>query len=185
LVSRVGVAKNPTPLALALLDSARREPEHDPMRKPIPTKVHGVLDYMTAAFLHTLPRVMGWSDNVTRVLDVAGAGATGYSLMTDYELGLVRALPMKAHLTLDALSGGALIAAALVMVDEDDEVRATLAGIGAWEIAASLLTRTGPDGDAGRAAAAGKVESGAWSQQSMPAAPTREFVRPGVGEGVM
>jgi hypothetical protein len=29
------------------------------MQKPITTKVHGVLDYMTAAFLPTLPRVMG------------------------------------------------------------------------------------------------------------------------------
>ena len=28
------------------------------------------------------------------------------------------------------------------MDDEDPEVRATLAGIGAWEIAAALLTRT-------------------------------------------
>src|SRR5215218_5326840 len=72
------------------------------MRKPIPTRVHGVLDYMTAAFLHTLPRVMGWSRPVTAVLDAAGASATAYSLLTDYELGAVKALPMKAHLTLDA-----------------------------------------------------------------------------------
>ena len=159
------------------------------MQKPIPTKVHGVLDYMTAAFLHTLPRVMGWSDNVTRVLDVAAGGATGYSLFTDYELGLVKALPMKAHLTLDALGGGSLIGAALVLDDEDSEVRATLAGIGAWEIAAALLTRTTPGStraDNGSAVTgAGMVESGAWSQQSMPAASAVEPVRPGVGEGVM
>jgi hypothetical protein len=151
------------------------------MQKPIPTKVHGVLDYMTAAFLHTLPRVMGWSDTVTRVLDTAAAGATGYSLMTDYELGLVKALPMKAHLTLDALSGGALIGAALVLDDEDPEVRATLAGIGAWEIAAALMTRTAPGparSDEGQGVTgAGMIESGAWSQQSMPAAPAREAAR--------
>jgi hypothetical protein len=160
------------------------------MQKPVPTKVHGVLDYMTAAFLHTLPRVMGWSDNVTRVLDVAGGGATGYSLFTDYELGLVKALPMKAHLTLDALSGGALIGAALVLDDEDPEVRATLAGIGAWEIAAALLTRTQTGAVARTEARVGApgpgyVESGSWSQQSMPTSPAGKPVRPGVGEGVM
>jgi hypothetical protein len=152
------------------------------MWKPIPTKVHGVLDYMTAAFLHTLPRVMGWSRQVTMTLDAAGASATAYSLMTDYELGAIKALPMKAHLTLDALSGGALIGAAVMMDDEDDEVRATLAAIGAWEIAAALLSRTTRDYVPKReATAAGAVESGAWSQQSMPSAP----VRAGVGEGVM
>ncbi len=159
------------------------------MRKPIPTKVHGVLDYMTAAFLHTLPRVMGWSRPVTRLLDAAGGGATAYSLMTDYELGAVKVLPMKAHLALDALSGGALVGAALVMDDEDDDVRATLAAIGAWEIAAALLTRTTPweasTGNTTESEGAGMVESGSWSQQSMPTAPTAEPVRAGAGEGVM
>ena len=159
------------------------------MRKPIPTKVHGALDYITAAFLHTLPRVMGWSKPVTRLLDAAGAGATAYSLMTDYELGAVKVLPMKAHLTLDALSGGALVGAAMVMDDEDPDVRATLAAIGAWEIAAALLTRTTPWEPAAASvpepAGAGLVESGSWSQQSMPTAPTGEPVRPGVGERVM
>ena len=145
------------------------------MRKPISTKVHGLLDYATAAFLHTLPRAMGWSRQATAVLDAAGASATAYSLFTDYERGLVKALPMKAHLTLDALSGGALIASAVAMDDEDDDVRATIAALGAFEIAAALLTRPRPDGPAGRSATgAGTVERGAWSQQSMPAAPARE-----------
>jgi hypothetical protein len=144
------------------------------MRKPIPTTVHGVLDYMTAAFLHTLPRVMGWSRPVRTLLDVAGYSATSYSLLTDYEMGVVKALPMKAHLTLDALSGGALIGAAMIMDDEDPEVRATLAGIGAWEIAAALMTRTTPGRPRRDVTGAGMVESGAWSQQSMPVAPSRE-----------
>src|SRR5688572_16452542 len=107
------------------------------MRKPIPTRVHGALDYITATFLHTLPRVMGWSQPVTRLLDVAGAGATAYSLVTDYELGTIKVLPMKAHLALDAVSGGALVGAALAMDDEDPDVRATVAAIGVWEIAAA------------------------------------------------
>ena len=143
------------------------------MRKPISTKVHGVLDYATAAFLHTLPRVMGWSRQVTAVLDAAGTSATAYSVFTDYERGFVKALPMKAHLTLDALSGGALVGAAIVMDDEDDDVRATIAALGAFEIAAALLTRTRPDVISKTVTGAGMVESGAWSQQSMPAAPAR------------
>ena len=61
--------------------------------------------------------------------------------MTRYEKGLVKALPMKAHLTMDALSGGMLIGAA-VMLDEEPEVRGTLAAVGAWEIAAALMTET-------------------------------------------
>jgi hypothetical protein len=112
------------------------------MAKPISTRVHGILDYMTAGFLVTLPRVMGWDKKVTRLLDMAAAGATGYSLLTRYELGVARVLPMKAHLTLDALSGCALLGAAAMMDDEDDDVRATVAAIGAWEIGAALLTRT-------------------------------------------
>ena len=145
------------------------------MQKPIPTKVHGVLDYMTAAFLHTLPRAMGWSRQVTAVLDGAGAAATAYSLMTKYELGLVKVLPMKAHLTLDTLSGAGLIGAALLLDDEEPEVRAALAGIGVYEIAAAMLTRPVPErvyGSTPAPTGAGAVESGAWSEQSMPAAPT-------------
>ena len=112
------------------------------MTKPISTRVHGILDYMTAAFLHTLPRVMGWSGTATCVMDTAGVAATTYSLMTRYEMGVLKVLPMKAHLTLDAVSGAGLIGAALLLEDEDPDVRATIAAIGLYEIGAALLTQT-------------------------------------------
>lgn len=64
------------------------------------------------------------------------------------------------------------------MDDEDPEVRATLAAIGAWEITAALLTRPHPDRlVSGEPAGAAMIESGPWSRQSMPDAPA---VRPAV-----
>src|SRR4051812_28237827 len=108
----------------------------------MPTHIHGVVDYVVGAALTVLPRALGWSGRPAQLLEGAGAGAIAYSMMTNYELGFVRALPMKAHLALDALSGGMLIGAAVMMDDEDDNVRATLAGIGLFEIAAALTTQT-------------------------------------------
>lgn len=118
------------------------------MRKPISTKAHGFLDYMTAGLLVTLPRALGWSSRVTRLLDASAAGTVAYSLLTRYELGVVKALPMKAHLAIDAVQGGALIGAAAFMEDEDAEVRGTLAALGVFELAVTLLSRTQSDTEA-------------------------------------
>jgi hypothetical protein len=108
----------------------------------MPTHVHGVVDYVVGATLALLPRALGWSGAPARLLEGAGAGAIAYSMLTNYELGVVRVLPMKAHLALDALSGGMLIGAAAMLDDEEDDVRATLAGIGLFEIAAALTSQT-------------------------------------------
>lgn len=73
----------------------------------IPTQAHGVLDYLTGGALLAAPKLLGIEDvpASARVLVLAGAGAAAYSAITDYELGLVRLLPMPAHLALDAASG--------------------------------------------------------------------------------
>jgi hypothetical protein len=106
------------------------------------TKVHGVVDYAVGAALMALPRSIGLNRRVGALLESSGAAAAMYSAVTNYELGLVRALPMKAHLTLDALSGGMLLGAAAVLEDEDRDDRALLAAIGAFEIAAALMTES-------------------------------------------
>ena len=111
------------------------------------TRTHGVLDYLTAGMLFALPRVFGWSESVTRLLTNASIGTVVYSVLTRYELGLIKALPMKGHLTLDALSGGLLCAAPFTFLDEDMPVTGALVGLGAYEIMAALTTETEPSFD--------------------------------------
>jgi hypothetical protein len=112
--------------------------------KRFSTKTHGVIDYLTAGAMLAVPRAMGWSEKTTQLLTGAALGTIGYSLLTRYELGLVRVLPMKAHLALDALSGAMLCAAPLMLPDEDDGVKRALVGLGLFELAAALTTEAEP-----------------------------------------
>ena len=75
--------------------------------KVIPTGVHGMLDYLASGVNLAFPRLLGlqdapWAATVPRLDGLAGLG---YSLITDYELGAFRALPMPTHLALDAAKG--------------------------------------------------------------------------------
>ena len=62
----------------------------------ISTKTHGAIDYATGAGLLLAPALLGISDEpaAARVLRAAGLAATAYSLLTDYEFGLLRIMPM-------------------------------------------------------------------------------------------
>lgn len=104
--------------------------------------MHGVLDYLSAVLMLVLPRALNWSDQATLLLTIAGIGVLGASLLTRYELGALRVLPMKAHLALDLLTGALLLGAALALTGEPNAVRATLAVLGVSEIGAALLTQT-------------------------------------------
>jgi hypothetical protein len=106
------------------------------------TKTHGLIDYLAAATFMALPKALGMKGPAAYLLHGAGAGAALYSVFTNYERGLVRVLPMKAHLALDALSGGMLLGAAAMLDDEEDEDRAALAAVGVFEIVAALTTET-------------------------------------------
>ncbi len=108
------------------------------------TRIHGVLDYLTVGTLITLPRALRWSESATRLLTSAGIGALGYSVLTRYELGIVKLIPMKGHLALDAVSGALLCGAPFTFLDEDTQVTATLIGLGLFEIFAALTTETEP-----------------------------------------
>ncbi len=117
------------------------------MNKPIPTNVHGVLDYLSVSALLTLPRVLKWNKNVTNLTTGIALGTLGASLMTRYELGLFKIIPMTGHLTLDATNGVMLAASPFVLLskwERNATVTSILIGLGAFEIAAALLTQTQP-----------------------------------------
>ena len=90
------------------------------------TYTHGWVDYIASAVFGALPSILGWKGTPKYLLEGAAGTAAVYSACTNYELGLVKALPMKAHLAMDAASGCMLIGSALMLDDEEPEVRSTL-----------------------------------------------------------
>jgi hypothetical protein len=78
----------------------------------IPTRVHGVYDYVSGAALVAVPLLAAGSYRGAGVWVpvTLGVVAVVMSLMTRYELGLVKAVPMPVHLGMDVLAGAVLAA---------------------------------------------------------------------------
>jgi SPW repeat len=131
----------------------------------IPTRVHGMLDYLVGALLIVAPWLFGFAAGgaETWVPVVLGAGAILYSLFTDYELGVVRRIPMPTHLILD-LGSGVLLAVSPWLFGFADRVWQPHLIIGLIEIGTAAMTRRVPADGARRHshAATGHRTSGAF-----------------------
>jgi hypothetical protein len=116
------------------------------MQKPISTKTHAILDYLTATTFIVLPEAMGWSTPLKRAVQFVGLGKLMYAMATDHEGGLVRTIPMKTHLVLDAIGGATLAALPHLVGDEDQDEGAAevLGALGVFDIAAAPMTETTP-----------------------------------------
>ena len=114
----------------------------------ITTGVHRSSDYLTGGALLAAPKVLGLHDEprAALVLRSAGAGALAYSLITDYEMGLLRLLPVPAHLVLDAASGVLVAASPWLFGFADRGPRYWLPHVlvGTTEVLAAATTRTEP-----------------------------------------
>lgn len=110
----------------------------------ISTKVHGYLDYLMGLLLIVIPFVFQFPKGAaTAVPIVLGAGVIMYSLITDYELGLLKILAMKTHLFIDII-GGIFLAVSPWLFGFADEVFWPFLILGVFEIAAGLLTKKEP-----------------------------------------
>ncbi|MBP0493314.1 SPW repeat domain-containing protein [Pararoseomonas indoligenes] len=111
----------------------------------IPTRVHGITDYLAGIVLFGAPWVLGFTDNAAAHWTLSGAGLLLIisALMTDFEVGLVGMIPMPLHLGLD-LVVGVLLVASPWLLGFSDRVWLPHVIFGAFEIVASLTTRTQP-----------------------------------------
>jgi hypothetical protein len=114
----------------------------------IPTNVHGIVDYVVGAALLEAPTVFRLRDSGSASLipRIVGGSATGYSMITDYESGAAKVLPMPVHLGLDALSGALLAASPWITGSGKKGLRYFLPHsiIGGAEILLALMTKTKP-----------------------------------------
>ena len=114
----------------------------------IPTKAHAAVDLATGPALVAAPTLLRMNGNTGATIPprVVGSLATAYALLTDYELGLKRVVPMRAHLALDALGGVALAATPFLTGASKKGLRHWLPHtlIGANEVFLALTTKERP-----------------------------------------
>ena len=119
----------------------------------LPTRIHGALDYATGVLLIVAPWLFGFANGGAAqwVPVVLGVGVIGVALLTAYEWGMAKVIPMPVHLGIDLASGLLLLVspwlfgfAALIWWPH--------VVIGLFEVGASLITQTVPGTDAGQGA---------------------------------
>ncbi len=77
----------------------------------LPTKVHGLLDYLVGIALIAAPWLFQFQDvggMAVYLPIVLGVGLIVYSIFTNYEWGLVKVLPMPYHLVVDFVAAALL-----------------------------------------------------------------------------
>lgn len=78
----------------------------------LPSSVHGVIDYAMGLVLLLAPTIFGFEElggPAVWVPRILGILVLGESIMTDYELGLVKMIPLRFHLWMDAAVGLVLV----------------------------------------------------------------------------
>lgn len=109
------------------------------------TKAHGIMDYLMGVLLIASPWLFGFARGgaETWIPVILGAGALVYSLLTNYEFGAVKSIPMPVHLTLDLVSG-LFLAVSPWLFNFDEYVYLPHLILGIAEIGASLITHKQP-----------------------------------------
>ena len=106
----------------------------------IPRSLHAVLDYSVGLFLATTPWTFGFPRGAATIIPIVlGLGAVLYSLLTDYEGGLIRLLPFRIHLLIDAVSAAVFLVSPFLL-HMGDRVLPPFIAFGLFELCAVLFT---------------------------------------------
>lgn len=79
----------------------------------LPTKIHGALDYLVGFALILAPVLFhfeGVGGAAVWVPRILGIGLIAYSLLTNYEWGMAKVVPMSYHLVVDFVAAALLAA---------------------------------------------------------------------------
>lgn len=113
--------------------------------KLISTRTHGFMDYLVGLLLIISPWALGFARGgaETWVPLWLGVATFIYSLLTNYEWGVVRTISMRTHLMLDILSG-IFLAASPWIFHFSDYVYLPHLIVGIFEVFAGLTTSPNP-----------------------------------------
>lgn len=97
--------------------------------KIIPKFYHGVLDYMSGLLLLAAPNLFGFAEiggATAWVPRIVGLMILLQALMTDYELGVMKVIPIAMHLMADYAIGAVLLVAPFILGISSKSTSATV-----------------------------------------------------------
>jgi hypothetical protein len=111
------------------------------MRKPINSKVHGVIDYTTSSAVAMAPKMLNMPSRAAALCYGLAGGYTALSMMTRYPAGAKKMVPFKAHGAAEAVIGAALpFMPHLMHFDNKKKARNFFYGLTAMTAAVALMT---------------------------------------------
>jgi hypothetical protein len=107
----------------------------------IPTRVHGVIDYIVGIVLILAPFMLGFADGTAAqwVPIIIGIATIGLGMITRHELGLIKVVPMIGHIVVD-VAAGLLLAASPWLFGFADRIWWPHVLVGIVYVVISLLT---------------------------------------------
>lgn len=114
------------------------------MHKVISTRAHGVIDYAFGSLLVFLPKILNFSGETETYLPMTvGMIIMGTTLLTDFEAGALKKIPIRTHLRLD-MTSGALLALSPWLFHLESYALWPLLTLGSGFAAIALLTQLQP-----------------------------------------
>ena len=117
--------------------------------KIIPKFYHGVLDYLSGLLLFVAPNLLGFADMggaVAWVPRIVGFMILLQAIMTDYELGVMKIIPISMHLMTDYVVGVFMVAAPFLFGFYNDSRTATILMLMMGVIGLAVAFMTQPRG---------------------------------------
>lgn len=109
----------------------------------LPTRIHGIVDYVYGVALIVAPYLAGFADHGPAQWTAMGVGAATLlmALVTNNEVSLARVVPMPVHLASDA-AAGLFLAASPWLFDFSSQTYGVHVGFGVVAIITTLISRT-------------------------------------------
>jgi hypothetical protein len=110
---------------------------------PIPAFVHGLLEYVAGIFLVAAPFLLGYdSDGATAVSIVAGVVILMFTASSALTTGLIKSIPVHAHVVFDYIVAALLIASPFIFAFTDDgTATAVFIALGVVYLLLTIATR--------------------------------------------
>jgi hypothetical protein len=110
---------------------------------PIPAFVHGVIEYIAGVLLVAAPFLFSFeSDGATAVSIVAGVIILIVAASTAMSTGLIKSIPVQAHVVLDYILAALLIASPFIFGFTDDgTATAVFIALGVFHLLMTIATR--------------------------------------------